>query len=125
MNDRRESVRNFFPVEATAAYVALIGIFTANDIGPSELDIPMLWVIAGLAVVNAWVYFKFRALTDWRLHVVLAVGFLLWAFNTDIPRFRDLAVIGPYIEIVAPIGLIFYVLVTSFVQLPKPADGGH
>lgn len=122
MDDKLENLRNFFPAEVTGAYLSLKGVLSAQGYGPSDFDYPMVGVIALLALVNVWVYWRFRSLTNWIMHAILALGFVLWAVNMDIPRFRDILLIGQNIELVAPVCLIMYVLITGFVTLPKATD---
>ncbi len=119
MDKRLENLRMYFPAEVTASYLAIQGLLTANNIGKSEYMWFMVWVIVALAVINVAIYWRFYEISNIILQVVLVVGFIIWAINIDIPRFKDFPYLGEHIEIVAPTLLIFYTLLTSFFELPR------
>ncbi len=119
MDKRLENLRMYFPAEVTASYLAIQGLLTANNIGKSEYMWFMVWVIVALAVINVAIYWRFYEISNIILQVVLVVGFIIWAINIDIPRFKDFPYLGEHIEIVAPTLLIFYTLLTSVFELPR------
>ena len=119
MDKRLENLRMYFPAEVTASYLGIQGLLTANNVGKSEDMWFMVWVIVALAVVNVAIYWKFYEINNVILQIVLGVGFIIWALNIDMPRFKDFPYLGDYIEITAPTLLIFYTLLTSFFELPR------
>lgn len=128
MKDRLENLRLFFPAEVTAAYLAIQKLLAGNDVLPEEQMWFMALIALALAGVNAVVYLKLYEVDGFHWIVVITLGFLVWVLNIDMPRFKDMPVLGQYlrIEIVAPVLLVFYTLVTSFFELPKrkrPREG--
>lgn len=119
--DQLERLRAYFPAEVTGAYLGLVGVLKANDLGPSAYDDYMVYLVVPIfALVNVWIYWKFRNVRSIWTHLILALGFLLWVANIDTPRFRDvLWGFGANIELAAPVGLVLYVLITSFISLPS------
>ena len=79
----------------------------------------MVWVIVALTVINLAIYWKFYEINSVILQIVLGFGFIIWAINIDMPRFKDFPYLGEHIEIAAPTLLIFYTLLTSFFELPR------
>lgn len=126
MQDRLDTVRQFFPAEATGAYLAIQGIITSQGVGRSERDWQMLILALVLASINAWIYWYLKNLRfDNRksigYHAVIALGFMLWVFNIDMARFVDIPLIGPHIEILAPTALVLYTLITGIIGFPTEA----
>ena len=119
MDKRLENIRLFFPAEVTGAYVAIQGLLSANGIEKTEYMGYMIFIAVALAAVNAVIYWKFYSTVSQLWQIVLAVGFIIWVGNIDMPRFKDLWMAGLRIELVAPTLLIFYTLITSFFELPK------
>ena len=119
MENRLENLRKFFPVEVTAAYVAIQGILNANKIGPSEFVWFMLTMIGLLAIANIAIYWKFYKTTNVLVHAVLLLGFIIWIVNIDTERFIDVPYIGEYTKLFAQISLVLYSLITPFVEFPK------
>ncbi len=119
MDKRLENLRMYFPAEVTAAYVAIQGLLTANNVLKTEDMFFMAWVILALTIINSAIYWKFYEINNVILHFVLGAGFIIWAINIDMPRFIDFPYLGEHIEITAPTLLIFYTLLTSFFELPK------
>jgi hypothetical protein len=119
MDKRLENMRLFFPAEVTGAYVAIQGLLASNGIQKTEYMGYMIFIAIALAAVNAVIYWKFYNTVSPLWQIVLAVGFLIWVGNIDMPRFKDLWMAGLRVELVAPTLLIFYTLFTSFFELPK------
>jgi len=119
MADRLENLRMFFPAEVTGAYLAIQSLYKANDIGPSERPGLMLFIAFLLIVANVVIYWKYYNIQSPFLQAILAIGFLVWIGNMDTDRFKDIPVVGPNIKIGAPILLIFYTLITSFMARPE------
>jgi hypothetical protein len=119
MDKRLENMRLFFPAEVTGAYVAIQGLLASNGIQKTEYMGYMVFIAIALAAVNAVIYWKFYNTVSPLWQIVLAVGFLIWVGNIDMPRFKDLWMAGLRVELVAPTLLIFYTLFTSFFELPK------
>jgi hypothetical protein len=119
MDKRLENMRLFFPAEVTGAYVAIQGLLASNGIQKTEYMGYMIFIAIALAAVNAVIYWKFYNTVSPVWQIVLAVGFLIWVGNIDMPRFKDLWMAGLRVELVAPTLLIFYTLFTSFFELPK------
>lgn len=125
MQDQLENLRRFFPAEVTGSYLAVVGLLGANDVGPAENMWLMVWVTLALLVANGVIYARLRGVRDVGTHVILAVGFLSWVGNIDTRRFEDLPVLGHNIELIAPISLVFYTLVTGMIgikPLPQPEE---
>lgn len=119
MDNRLENLRMYFPAEVTASFLAIQKLLAANGIGKGEDMWYMAGVIGVLAVLNVAIYLRFYGIAGVFFHIILAAGFIIWAINIDMPRFRDFPYLGEHIEIAAPTLLIFYTLLTSFFQLPK------
>ena len=124
MGDNLNKVRQFFPAEVTAAYLAILGIVESKGVGESEAHWQMFTLVLVLIFVNACIYTKFKGLKPNSFkslfyHVMLAVGFFFWVLNIDMARFKDIPIIGPDVELVAPISLVLYTLITSFIAFPK------
>jgi hypothetical protein len=119
MPTKLESLRLFFPAEVTAAYLGIQKLLTANGVKPTEFMWSMVIVAVLLAIINSALYWHQHKTTSILWQVVLAVGFFIWVGNIDLPRFKDLPLLGTYIEITAPAAVIFYTLLTSFFELPK------
>ena len=117
--DRLENLRMYFPAEVTGAYLAIQTLLKTNDVGPSEKWELMLFVAALLVLANVVIYWKFYDIKSPPIQAILALGFLLWVGNIDIARFKDVSVIGPYVKLGAPILLVFYTLITSFLARPE------
>jgi hypothetical protein len=79
----------------------------------------MAAVIVVLCIVNIAIYWKFYGLNAPTLQIILAAGFIIWALNVDTPRFKDFPWLGGKIEIAAPTLLVFYTLLTMFIELPR------
>lgn len=118
MKDRLESLRLFFPAEVTAAYLSIQGLLASRGIQSTEFTELMFAIAIVLAAINAVIYWKWHR-TNIVWIAVLTLGFMIWVINIDMPRFRDLLILGEHIEIVAPVSLIFYTLITSFLELPR------
>src|SRR5262245_46044173 len=118
MDQRLENLRMYFPAEVTGAYLAIQSLLKANGIEATEFTWGMVSIAGMLGIVNVAMYWKFYSVTSVILHAILVCGFLIWVLNIDTPRFKDLRYLGAYIEIVAPILLIFYSLLTLFVAMP-------
>ncbi len=119
MDKRLENLRMYFPAEVTASYVAIQGLLTANNVLKTEDMYFMAGVIVALTIINVAIYWKFYEINNVILHFVLGTGFIIWAINIDMPRFKDFPYLGEHIEITAPALLIFYTLLTSFFELPQ------
>jgi hypothetical protein len=119
MDKRLENLRMFFPAEVTGAYLAIQSLLKANKVLPTEYTLFMLCMVAGLAVINTAMYWKFYNVKSFFLHLILLCGFLIWAINIDMPRFKDVPYLGAHLEIVAPSLLIFYSLLTLFIAAPQ------
>jgi hypothetical protein len=119
LDKKLDSLRLYFPAEVTGAYVALQGLLLSNGVSKTEAMYPMLLVVAGLTVVNGLIYWRLYEAVSLLSHAVLAAGFIIWAGNIDTARFKDLPLLGQYIDILAPALLIFYTLITSLIALPK------
>lgn len=119
MENRMSNLRLFFPAEVTASYLAVVELLEANKIGPGEFDNVMLFVAFGLALCNIGLYMKFQPKRPWPFYLTITLGFFVWVMNIDTLRFRDVDIIGSNIELIAPILLVFYTLITSIVALPK------
>jgi hypothetical protein len=119
MDKRLENLRMFFPAEVTGAYLAVQSLLKANGVTATEKMWLMIWIALGLAVVNIAMYWKFYNVRSIFLQSILLCGFLIWAINIDIARFKDLPYLGDSIEITAPILLIFYSLLTLFIAAPE------
>lgn len=118
MDKRLENMRLFFPAEVTGSYIAIQGLLAANGIGKTEYMGYMIFVAVALALINAIMYWRYYDTVSLPWHIVLAVGFFVWILNIDTARFKD-SIESLKVELVAPSLLIFYTLITSFVELPK------
>jgi hypothetical protein len=74
----------FLPMEVTAAYMAIQGIFYSNKIGPSESVWFMLMMIGLLAAINIAIYWIFYKTTNVLVHAVLLPS----SAEQDAPRER-------------------------------------
>jgi hypothetical protein len=119
MDQRLENLRMFFPAEVTASFLAVQGLLAANSVGKGEDMWFMVSVIGALAAINVAIYLMFYGIRSVVFQIVLGAGFIIWAINIDVPRYRDFPYLGEHVEITAPTLLIFYTLLTSFFQLPK------
>jgi hypothetical protein len=72
-----------------------------------------------LTLINVAIYRWFYEINKVRLQIVLGVGFIIWAINIDMARFKDFPYLGDHVEIAGPTLLILYTLLTSFFELPK------
>ncbi len=120
MQNKLDNIRLFFPVEVTAAYVGLQGLLEMQSIGESEYTFEMIVIIFILVGINAWIYLQFRGLKSIAWHLLIALGFIIWTINIDMPRFEDVPLLGSRIEFYAPVALVFYSLITNFLKLPLP-----
>ena len=122
MDKRLDNLRLYFPAEVTGSYLAIQSLFKANGIRATEEPWLMAGIALALAVVDIFIYWKFYKITSWLLHVVLFCGFIIWVLNIDTARYADVRLPGTLrIEIVAPILLIFYSLLTLFISEPVRA----
>ena len=119
MDKRLENLRMYFPAEVTGAYLAIQSLLKANGIRPTEYTNFMLWILAGLAIINFAMYWRFYNVRNLFFQLVLLCGFVIWAINIDTPRFKDVRYLGDNLEIVAPSLLIFYSLLTLFIAAPQ------
>jgi hypothetical protein len=123
VDNRLENLRMYFPAEVTASFLAIQGMLAANHVGKSEYMWFMVLIIGALAIINVVIYWMFYGIRHVGFQALLGLGFIVWAINIDMPRFKDFPYLGERIEITAPSLLIFYTLLTSFLQLPKrPAN---
>jgi len=121
MESTLANLRKYLPAEVTAAYVAIQGALTANGIERGEWMDFMLGIVGILLLCNAYIYWKFRRTKNLFTQAIVAIGFIIWALNTDMERFEDLNWIGEHIEVYAPTLLVLYSLGTSMM---KSSDEG-
>jgi hypothetical protein len=76
MDKRLENLRMYFPAEVTASFVAIQGLLTANNVGPSEYMWFMVWVVVALAALNVAIYWRFYDIKSLFLQVILGIGFI-------------------------------------------------
>ncbi len=122
MNNRLESLRMFIPAEVTSSYLAIQGVLAATGIGRSEYMWFMALIVAVLALANIFIYLKIYGVRHIGLQLVLGLGFLIWVCNIDTARFKDFPFLGEHITIAAPVALILYTMMTSFIPRPERAD---
>lgn len=119
MEDKLENIRMLLPIEVTTVFFAIIQIYKENDIGPSEGAGTMSLIVAFLLAVNAYIYFRTRNLRSISWHLFLAIGFLIWVVNIDLPRYLDTPYLADYIQVGAPVILALYTLLCSILPIPK------
>jgi hypothetical protein len=119
MTNRLEQLRLFFPAEVTGGYLAIQNLLAANGVGASEYMWFMAFLATVLAAINSLIYWKIYQLESMIWQVVLILGFAIWVLNMDNARYEDMYLIGAHIEIVAPVLLVLYTLLTTFFKLPR------
>jgi hypothetical protein len=120
-DNRLENIRMYFPAEATGAYLAIQALLVTNSIPPTERADVMIGVIVALGVINVAIYYRFYAVKSVFLHAILLFGFVIWAINVDTPRFKNVRLLNNIfnVEILAPVLLIFYSILTLFIAAPQ------
>ena len=119
MENQLSNLRKFLPAEVSGAYLAIQGILNGSK--SEYADNP--WVIGAivvvLAIANVGLYWKLYKVKNPILHGLVLLGFVIWIINIDTARFEDIAHVGQFLELGAPISLVLYSLITSFVDFPK------
>lgn len=116
MRDRMDQIHALLPGEVTAAYLAVRGVLVSQGVGESEYMWEMIFLVAVLVLVNAWISFAQRGSRTLGKHLFLAFGVAIWAANIDMSRFEDVPGLGPNIEIAGPVALVLYTLVSGFIR---------
>jgi len=117
MQSNIENLRLLFPAEVTGAYFAIVALLTQSGFKGTEHMQLMLSVAVALATCNTLIYLKVHRIKSIWTHVFVTLGFFIWVANIDTSRFVDLLFVGEYIEISAPIGLVFFTLASAFFEI--------
>jgi hypothetical protein len=124
MDIQLENLKRFLPAEVTAAYLAIQKILSAHGEKPTELMGLMILMGVVLALANIFIYWKYYKFRSPIAHGCILIGFIIWILNIDTPRYVDLQVVGPHIEIIAPILLVLYSVATSIFPIPGGPTNG-
>lgn len=119
METQLNNLRKFLPAEVSGAYLAIQGILNSSNSALADSIALMAVIVAILAAVNVALYVKLYGVVSPILHGLVLIGFLIWVLNIDTTRFEDTPYIAPYLQLFAPISLVLYSLITSFVEFPK------